>query len=115
MTRVFRIALAALVLMAVSAPRAAQETSSLTSAAMALRPTDHPRVPGDLSEFWMAPDKGRVRTAAQANLTFQNVSNGITNNSSGAPDVNITDANYFYDANTRNAGPPSTIARIGGA
>jgi len=68
MTRVFRIALAALVLMAVSAPRAAQETSSLTSAAMALRPTDHPRVPGDLSDFWMAPDKGRVRTAAQANL-----------------------------------------------
>jgi soluble lytic murein transglycosylase len=67
MTRGFRIALAALVLTAVSAPRA-QETSSLTSAAVALRPTDHPRVPVELSEFWMAPDKGRVRTAAQANL-----------------------------------------------
>jgi soluble lytic murein transglycosylase len=33
-----------------------------------LRPTDHPRVPQDLSQFWMAPEKGRVRTAAQANL-----------------------------------------------
>lgn len=44
--------------------------------------------------------------AAQVNLTFQNVSGGITNNSSGAPDVTISDANYFYDAGTRNAGPP---------
>ena len=68
MTRVFRVALAALVLMAVSAPKAAQETSSFTSTAVALRPTDHPRVPRELSQFWMAPDKGRVRTAAQANL-----------------------------------------------
>jgi soluble lytic murein transglycosylase len=67
MTRVFRVALAALVLMAVSAPKAAQE-SSFTSTGVALRPTDHPRVPRELSEFWMAPDKGRVRTAAQANL-----------------------------------------------
>ena len=25
-------------------------------------------MPGELSEFWMAPDKGRARTAAQANL-----------------------------------------------
>jgi soluble lytic murein transglycosylase len=68
MTRLFRIALAAVVLMAVSAPRAAQETGSLTSASVVLRPTDHPRVPRELSEFWMAPDKGRARTAAQVNL-----------------------------------------------
>jgi len=33
-----------------------------------LRPTDHQRVPQDLSQFWMAPEKGRVRTPAQANL-----------------------------------------------
>ncbi len=25
-------------------------------------------MPRELSQFWMAPDKGRVRTAAQANL-----------------------------------------------
>ena len=35
---------------------------------LVLRPTDHPRVPRDLSQFWMAPEKGRVRTPAQANL-----------------------------------------------
>jgi soluble lytic murein transglycosylase len=68
MTRVFRVALAALVLTAISASQAAQETSSLTSAAVVLRPTDHPRVPRELSQFWMVPDRGRVRTAAQANL-----------------------------------------------
>jgi soluble lytic murein transglycosylase len=68
MTRVFRIALSTLVLTAVSASHAAQQTSSLTSAAVVLRPTDHPRVPRELSQFWMVPDKGRVRTAAQANL-----------------------------------------------
>ena len=33
-----------------------------------LRPTEHPRVPRDVSQFWMAPEKGRARTAAQANL-----------------------------------------------
>ena len=67
MTRVFRIVLVALVLTAVSASQAAQETSSFTSAVV-LRPTDHPRVPRELSQFWMVPDKGRVRTVAQANL-----------------------------------------------
>jgi len=68
MRRVFRVVLAALVLTAVSASHAAQETSSLTSAAVVLRPTDHPRVPRELSQFWMVPDRGRPRTAAQANL-----------------------------------------------
>jgi len=33
-----------------------------------LRPTDHPRVPQNLSQFWMAPPRGSVRTPAQANL-----------------------------------------------
>ena len=37
-------------------------------APVVLRPTEHPRVPRELSQFWMAPEKGRVRTAAQANL-----------------------------------------------
>jgi soluble lytic murein transglycosylase len=76
MMRLCRIALAALVVGAVISGRpeglhyalAADETSSFTSAAVVLRPTDHPQVPRDLSEFWMVPDKGRVRTAAQANL-----------------------------------------------
>src|SRR5215467_16156257 len=69
MTRLFRIALTAIVLTAGSASKAAQQqTSSLTSATVVLRPTDHPRVPRELSQFWMVPDRGRVRTAAQANL-----------------------------------------------
>jgi soluble lytic murein transglycosylase len=69
MTRVFRIALTAIVLAAGSTSKAAQQqTSSLTSAAVVLRPTEHPRVPRELSQFWMVPDKGRVRTLAQANL-----------------------------------------------
>lgn len=33
-----------------------------------LKTTNHPPVPRDLSEFWMAPDRGRARTAAEANL-----------------------------------------------
>ena len=45
----------------------AQQLDS-TQAAVVLRPTDHPRVPRELSQFWMAPERGRVRTAAQANL-----------------------------------------------
>ena len=66
MTRVFRISLAALVLTAIATSHAAQD--SLTSAAVVLRPTEHPRVPGELSQFWMVPDKGRAPTAAQMNL-----------------------------------------------
>ena len=45
----------------------AQQLES-TQAAVVLRPTDHPRVPRDVSQFWMAPDGRRARTAAQANL-----------------------------------------------
>jgi len=37
-------------------------------APLLLRPTDHPRVPRDVSQFWMAPERGRARTPAQANL-----------------------------------------------
>jgi soluble lytic murein transglycosylase len=44
-----------------------------------LRVTDHPPVPRDLSQFWMAPDSRRPRTAAQANLAtavkFENEGN----------------------------------------
>ena len=46
----------------------AQQQPDSTLAAIILRPTEHPRVPRDVSQFWMAPDKGRARTAAQANL-----------------------------------------------
>jgi soluble lytic murein transglycosylase len=66
MTRVFRTALAAIVLTSISTSHAAQD--SLTSASVVLRPTDHPRLPGELSQFWMVPDKGRVPTAAQISL-----------------------------------------------
>jgi soluble lytic murein transglycosylase len=39
-----------------------------TLAPVVLRTTDHPPVPRDLSQFWMAPDTRRSRTTAQANL-----------------------------------------------
>jgi soluble lytic murein transglycosylase len=66
MTRFLRATLVGAVLAALPHVVSAQGTSALTS--VVLRPTDHPRVPRELSDFWMAPDKGRVRTAAQANL-----------------------------------------------
>ena len=46
----------------------AAATGSVTNLALVLKPTDHPRVSRDLSQLWMAPEPGRVRTAAQANL-----------------------------------------------
>jgi len=75
MTRLYRTAAAALVAIVVLSGqpqglhevRAAQDSASVASTPV-LRPTDHPRVPRELSQFWMAPEKGRVRTAAQANL-----------------------------------------------
>jgi soluble lytic murein transglycosylase len=33
-----------------------------------LKPTTHPPLPTDLSQFWMVPDRNRTRTIAQANL-----------------------------------------------
>jgi soluble lytic murein transglycosylase len=54
---------------ATSLPAApAAGTGGGANIALVLKPTDHPRVPRDLSQLWMAPEKGRVRTAAQANL-----------------------------------------------
>ena len=44
-----------------------------------MKTTDHPPVPRELSQFWMAPDTRRPRTAAQANLAtavkFENEGN----------------------------------------
>ena len=48
--------------------QAQQGTDGTSNIALVLKPTDHPRVGRDLSQLWMAPDKGRARTAAQANL-----------------------------------------------
>jgi len=64
----FRVLLATLIVAGVAVPRAADESSSFEPTAIVLRPTEHPRVPRDLSQFWMVPDRGRARTAAQANL-----------------------------------------------
>ena len=44
----------------------AEDTATMT--AVLLKPTDHPQVPADLAQFWMVPERGRTRTAAQANL-----------------------------------------------
>ena len=52
---------------------------SATLAPIVLKTTDHPPVPRELSQFWMAPDSRRPRTAAQANLAtavrFENEGN----------------------------------------
>ena len=74
-----RVCLPALVLTLSAAGQAQQSTDGgsvstqsaapvPTTIALVLKPTDHPRVPRDLSQLWMAPEKGRVRSAAQANL-----------------------------------------------
>jgi soluble lytic murein transglycosylase len=49
---------------------AASPGSSVPNIALVLKPTDHPRVSRDLSQLWMAPEPGRARTAAQANLAM---------------------------------------------
>ncbi len=68
MTRA-RLALVALVMLA-PAPvgRYARPVHAQAVAPVVLRPTDHPPLPRDLSQFWMAPDRRRPPTAAQANL-----------------------------------------------
>src|SRR3954467_925645 len=74
-----RVLLPALVLTLWAASHAQQSTdggsnpagaaaAAPTNIALVLKPTDHPRVPRDLSQLWMAPEKGRGRSAAQANL-----------------------------------------------
>ena len=72
-----RSALAVAALILIGPPEGGHYTRSLhaqqpdsTLAPVVLRPTEHPRVPRDLSQFWMAPEKGRARTAAQANLAM---------------------------------------------
>src|SRR5436190_3782564 len=56
------LTLAAVVIAPAAAPRAQQ---SAVPADGALKPTNHPRVPSDLSRLWMAPSPGdRTRTPA---------------------------------------------------
>jgi hypothetical protein len=67
-TSVAAVVFAALI---VFGPRGGQHVLAADDATLApvvLRTTDHPPVPRDLSQFWMAPDARRPRTAAQANL-----------------------------------------------
>jgi soluble lytic murein transglycosylase len=70
-----RVLLPALLLTATLVGRAEPQSDGVAASGAAgpvvggvLRPTDHPRLPRDLSQLWMAPEKGRARTAAQANL-----------------------------------------------
>ena len=69
-----RVLLAALLLTATLVGRAEPQSEGVSASGVVglvggvLRPTDHPRLPRDLSQLWMAPEKGRARTAAQANL-----------------------------------------------
>src|SRR6266508_6070219 len=67
-TRTFTMALImALAVLPVSAPRA-QQASPGAAVEPALKPTNHPRVPADLSLLWLAPDPRAPRTAAMNEL-----------------------------------------------
>jgi len=59
----------------------ADDSPTVTLAPIVLKTTDHPPVPRELSQFWMAPDTRRPRTAAQANLAtavkFENDGNHL--------------------------------------
>ncbi len=57
----------ALAVLPVSAPRA-QQASPGAAVEPALKPTNHPRVPADLSLLWLAPDPRAPRTAAMNEL-----------------------------------------------
>jgi soluble lytic murein transglycosylase len=65
-------------LLAEGGPEVRAEDSA-TLAPVVLKTTDHPPIPRELSQFWMAPDSRRPRTAAQANLAtavkFENEGN----------------------------------------
>jgi peptidoglycan lytic transglycosylase len=55
------LTLVAILLSAAAAPRAQQ---SAPPPAPALRPTNHPRLPAELSQFWLAPAKATAASAA---------------------------------------------------
>ena len=49
---------------AAAGARAQQAADIVTSAgAVVLTPTEHPRLPRELSQYWMTPERGRARTA----------------------------------------------------
>jgi len=59
------LTLVAIVIAAAAAPRAQQPAPA---AAPALKPTNHPRLPAELSQFWLAPAKARSVTPAMNDL-----------------------------------------------
>jgi len=54
----------ALVAVAVAAAVTAPSAQQPQETAVVLTPTNHPRVPADLAQLWMAPDRSHVHTAA---------------------------------------------------
>jgi soluble lytic murein transglycosylase len=59
------LTLVAIVIAAAAAPRAQQPAPA---PAPALKPTNHPRLPAELSQFWLAPAKARSVTPAMNDL-----------------------------------------------
>jgi soluble lytic murein transglycosylase len=55
----FALTLAAALLTSIVAPRAQQPAPPTESGDVTLKPTNHPRLPADASQLWMAPTKGR--------------------------------------------------------
>ena len=61
----FAFALAVALLVPATTPRAQQAAAPADAAEPVLKPTNHPRLPADLSQLWLAPVKtSRARTAA---------------------------------------------------
>jgi len=58
----------ALVLLSVGLS-AGQQPGSGQTADVVLRPTNHPQLPADISQLWMAPDRGHAHSAAMTEFT----------------------------------------------
>ena len=61
-TGLFTLTLMAAVLLPGAAPRAQQAPSP--GADVALKPTNHPKLPSEVSQLWLAPSRSAVRTPA---------------------------------------------------
>jgi soluble lytic murein transglycosylase len=65
--RLFALTLIAVLFAVTLVPRA-QQASAPADTAVVLKPTNHPRLPADMSQLWLAPSRNVVRTAAMTEL-----------------------------------------------
>jgi soluble lytic murein transglycosylase len=63
----FALTLAAALLVPIASPRGQEPQTVPESGELRLMPTNHPRLPGDASQLWMAPSKGKPSGTAALN------------------------------------------------